>query len=124
MKGKEKVMKGGVPLSIKPVLPLVYSLISAESLHDAPILNPQALPHDCTLAAETRLPHEHWWLQMCVHNGPTIDPDLRDASQADDADEKCVGEMISKHFPGIEDKPSIRETCIYTVSAQGRGWQR
>ena len=53
---------------------------------------------------------------MCVHNGQGIVPDLRDVDAADDSDEKALAEMIRNHFPGIEDKPSIKDTCIYTVS--------
>ena len=55
-------------------------------------------------------------MQMCVHNGPAIDPDRRDVEADDDADERALAAMIRDNFPGLEDKPSIKDTCIYTVS--------
>ena len=53
---------------------------------------------------------------MCVHVGPEIDPDRRDVVPDDNEDERTLAIMINKHFPGLEDKPSIKDTCLYTVS--------
>ena len=53
--------------------------------------------------------------QVCLHNGPAIDPDARD-----DVDhswvEKNTSEYVRRHVMSVEAKPSIAEHCIYTVS--------
>ena len=54
---------------------------------------------------------------MCVHNGPRIDPNMRDVNANDDnSDEIALANCVRNFFPGLEDQPSIRDTCIYTVS--------
>ena len=50
-----------------------------------------------------------------MHKGTPIDPDRKDEASADDAEERALSKMIRKHFPGLEDQPSIQDTCIYTV---------
>jgi hypothetical protein len=54
-------------------------------------------------------------LQLCLHSGPDIDPDNRDV-----VDDKWVIDglsgFVAKHFPNLVPEPSIKETCIYTVS--------
>ena len=53
--------------------------------------------------------------QICLHNGPAITPDARD-----DVDyswvEKNTSEYVRRYVMGVEEKPSITEHCIYTVS--------
>jgi hypothetical protein len=50
-----------------------------------------------------------------LHSGPDIDPDNRDV-----VDDKWVIDglsgFVAKHFPNLVPEPSIKETCIYTVS--------
>ncbi|KAK3084136.1 hypothetical protein FSP39_008785, partial [Pinctada imbricata] len=52
-------------------------------------------------------------VKVCLHNGPDIDPDRRDS-----VDTTWVINTMCKyvrtHFNGLEDTPSIVETCIYT----------
>lgn len=63
------------------------------------------------------LPSEEYpgHVKVCLHVGPEIDPDNRD-----DADDSWVMEKItsyvSKCMPGLVPKPSIVETCMYTVT--------
>lgn len=56
-----------------------------------------------------------FYFKICLHHGPEIDPDKRD-----DTDDSWVVERVSKyvkaHFPGLIPVPSIKETCIYTVT--------
>ena len=54
--------------------------------------------------------------QICLHNGPPIDPDKRDNNQENARDIKIRETFISTYFPCVESKPSIQESCIYTVS--------
>ena len=55
------------------------------------------------------------YLKIGVHGGPSIHPDGRDLP-AENWDLTALQSVIEKHFPGVEDKPSITESCIYTVS--------
>lgn len=54
-------------------------------------------------------------VKVCMHYGPKIDPDNRD-----DVDDSWVVEQaiqyVKDHFPGLIPVPSIRETCIYTMT--------
>lgn len=51
--------------------------------------------------------------KVCLHSGPSIDPDQRDKE-----DNSWVLERVTKYivdyFPGLETKPSVVESCIYT----------
>ena len=55
------------------------------------------------------------FFQICLHDGPEVDPDARD-----DVDcgyvEKKLTEYVKRHVIGVETKPSIVEHCMYTVS--------
>ena len=55
------------------------------------------------------------FFQICLHDGPDVDPDARD-----DVDcgyvEKKLTEYVKRHVIGVETKPSIVEHCMYTVS--------
>ena len=55
------------------------------------------------------------FFQICLHDGPDVDPDARD-----DVDcgyvEKKLTEYVKRHVIGVETKPSIMEHCMYTVS--------
>ena len=59
-------------------------------------------------------------MQVCWHHGKTIrSPDDRDKPvQGGDGveDASVVGRHVAAHFPGLETKPSIVETCMYSVS--------
>ena len=54
-------------------------------------------------------------LQICSHGGWPMDPDSRDNAPPGVylADEMNL--FVRQHFPGLEDKPSIIERCMYTV---------
>ncbi|XP_070571571.1 peroxisomal sarcosine oxidase-like [Ptychodera flava] len=53
-------------------------------------------------------------IKICHHGGPEIDPDNRDKADHIRDDIDFLEDFVGKHFPGIENKPSIVETCIYT----------
>ncbi len=52
---------------------------------------------------------------MALHKGPEIDPDVRDAGADDKEIVETLSQFIRSHLPYMEDKPSLVETCIYTV---------
>ena len=55
-------------------------------------------------------------MQINLHVGRNIsDPDHRDADGPDHQTIKTLSDFIRKWLPGIEDKPSVLETCLYTV---------
>ena len=56
--------------------------------------------------------------QICLHDGPAIDPDARDDVDSSWV-EKDTLEYVRRHFMGVEPKISIAEHCIYTVSVGG-----
>ncbi|CAH1801615.1 unnamed protein product [Owenia fusiformis] len=58
----------------------------------------------------------HLPLQVCLHSGTDIDdPEDRDLIQnGDDVAKTC--DFVDKVFPGLENKPSIIERCMYTVT--------
>lgn len=53
--------------------------------------------------------------QICLHTGPEVDPDHRDADPAPKTAE-IVANTIKAHFKGISTTPAIYEPCMYTVS--------
>ena len=54
-------------------------------------------------------------LQVCLHNGIPIDPDFRDVTDETwDVEAMCA--FVRDYMPYLEDKPSVIERCIYTVS--------
>jgi hypothetical protein len=54
-------------------------------------------------------------LQICAHAGVDADPDTRDTVDVSHL-QRAVTDFIGMHFPGVDPKPSIVETCMYTVS--------
>ncbi|XP_074640202.1 peroxisomal sarcosine oxidase-like isoform X2 [Tubulanus polymorphus] len=55
-------------------------------------------------------------MKVAFHGGPEIDPDDRDKTQNKEYLER-ICEYVKDHFPGLEQMPSIIETCIYTVKS-------
>ncbi|XP_069135761.1 peroxisomal sarcosine oxidase-like isoform X3 [Argopecten irradians] len=52
-------------------------------------------------------------VKVCLHYGPTVDPDSRD--DVDDLwVEKALQRYVREHVPGLEPWPVIKESCIYT----------
>ncbi|XP_069135738.1 peroxisomal sarcosine oxidase-like isoform X1 [Argopecten irradians] len=52
-------------------------------------------------------------VKVCLHYGPTVDPDSRD--DVDDLwVEKALQNYVREHVPGLEPCPVIKESCIYT----------
>ena len=53
---------------------------------------------------------------MCYHIGePLANPDERDR-QKNQEDIEIISRYITEHMPGLENKPAIVESCLYTVS--------
>ncbi|KAL4223769.1 hypothetical protein ACF0H5_017235 [Mactra antiquata] len=52
-------------------------------------------------------------VKICLHHGPDIDADNRDGVDNEWVI-KTMKYMVSKHFPTLEQEPSVVETCIYT----------
>lgn len=52
-------------------------------------------------------------VKICLHHGPNIDPDNRDAVDNQWVMDK-IKMIIRTHFPSLEPEPSVVETCIYT----------
>lgn len=61
------------------------------------------------------LPSEEYpgHVKICLHFGPDVDPDNRDAVDSKWAID-TLKNYVSKHFPNLIPEPSIIETCIYT----------
>ncbi|KAK7475220.1 hypothetical protein BaRGS_00033524 [Batillaria attramentaria] len=61
------------------------------------------------------LPSEEYpgCVKLCLHHGPTIHPDTRDATD-DIWVTRLLSDYITKHFPGLDPTPAVIETCIYT----------
>ncbi|ELT87604.1 hypothetical protein CAPTEDRAFT_226581 [Capitella teleta] len=56
--------------------------------------------------------------KVCLHNGVEIDPDDRDKI-SDGMKQKyleSISDYVKQHMPGLNPKPSISETCIYTLT--------
>ncbi|GAB1607928.1 peroxisomal sarcosine oxidase-like [Argonauta hians] len=54
-------------------------------------------------------------LKMFLHGGPEIDPNHRDQVESRYTVEKCE-KLVREIFPGLESRPSILETCMYTMT--------
>lgn len=54
-------------------------------------------------------------LQVCSHLGVDIDPDSRDDVGVCAEALQLISTFIRNHMPGVATKPSITESCIYTV---------
>ena len=53
-------------------------------------------------------------LQICLHDGPSCDPDNRDQADTEPV-KNLLADFISKHFPGVEPVVSVEESCMYTM---------
>lgn len=56
------------------------------------------------------------YLQVCQHFGVPADPDNRDFVSGAEDDIRALSKYVKHRFPCLEMKPSIIETCMYTVS--------
>jgi sarcosine oxidase / L-pipecolate oxidase len=55
---------------------------------------------------------------LCSHSTvDEADPDDRDKNFAHPNHQELTN-YIKKNFPGVEDKPSVIETCMYTVTLE------
>ncbi|OWF42685.1 peroxisomal sarcosine oxidase-like isoform X2 [Mizuhopecten yessoensis] len=52
-------------------------------------------------------------VKVCLHYGPTVDPDYRDTAN-DRWVEDALQKYVKEHIPGLEPYPVITESCIYT----------
>jgi sarcosine oxidase len=52
------------------------------------------------------------------HAGPVVDPDQ--PGDPDSAVVDCVADWVARTFPGAEPTPLRAETCLYTLTADGR----
>ncbi|NWV66899.1 SOX oxidase, partial [Malurus elegans] len=55
-------------------------------------------------------------MKVCHHHGSPIDPEKRDQdpSSAARPDISVLSSFISSYLPGLETKPAVMETCLYT----------
>ncbi|XP_078682312.1 peroxisomal sarcosine oxidase-like [Branchiostoma floridae x Branchiostoma belcheri] len=60
-------------------------------------------------------------MKITRHTGHAADPDNRDANMQADLtfDLQFLSDFVRKFFPGLHDKPSIVETCMYTNTPDG-----
>ncbi|XP_042857307.1 peroxisomal sarcosine oxidase-like [Penaeus japonicus] len=54
-------------------------------------------------------------MKVCYHAGPQTDPDERDKVDMS-AIQRKAEEYVEKFFPCLEPKPSVVESCMYTVT--------
>uniref|UniRef100_A0A6A7FSK0 Peroxisomal sarcosine oxidase-like n=2 Tax=Hirondellea gigas TaxID=1518452 RepID=A0A6A7FSK0_9CRUS len=54
-------------------------------------------------------------VKVCLHTGVPCDPDNRDLVNMDELNASSC-KYISKHFPCLEPRPAIVESCMYTVT--------
>ena len=54
-------------------------------------------------------------LQVCLHDGPVVDPDHRDVSPNSHSCD-IVSRFIARNFKGVSTKPAVMEVCMYTVT--------
>jgi len=58
-------------------------------------------------------------MKMLYHGGPKSDPDRRDSASSESYVKK-VKHYVREHLPLLDhEKPAIRETCMYTMMADG-----
>ncbi|GCB65423.1 LOW QUALITY PROTEIN: peroxisomal sarcosine oxidase [Scyliorhinus torazame] len=56
-------------------------------------------------------------MKICYHSGSDADPDERDILfQQPSEDVNLLSNFLSKEFPGLDLKPAIVESCMYTVT--------
>lgn len=53
-------------------------------------------------------------LKICSHYGQPVDPENRDEN-IENKDISDLSRFVTNCFPGLENKPSLVETCIITV---------
>ena len=56
-----------------------------------------------------------WTFQICLHEGPEIDPDQRDTVSTQDLKASLQG-FLRAHCPGVDPDVAIEESCIYTMT--------
>jgi len=106
----ELLKKIGVSLPLQPVKIPVYYWKTKEFL-----------PH--TFIYDTRNRHVYGLpdleypnlTKICLHDGPTIDPDSRDSVKTEHL-KNFIANVIKFKFPGVEPVVSVEESCIYTMT--------
>lgn len=58
-------------------------------------------------------------MKVCLHKGIETNPDCRDVCIDDKSDVEQVCNFITERFPGLECKPSVVESCMYTLTPDG-----
>ena len=59
----------------------------------------------------------HSLFQICAHSGYKVDPDSPARVEEDGGDRmRQLQDYIRKRLPYVEDKASLIEQCLYTVS--------
>ena len=53
--------------------------------------------------------------QICLHEGPEIDPDQRDTVSTQDL-KASLQDFLRAHCPGVDPDVAIEESCIYTMT--------
>ncbi|XP_035829108.1 peroxisomal sarcosine oxidase [Aplysia californica] len=106
----------GLSLPLKPMrITVCYWPELNPGSHSADKLPPFFEENCCDGHSIYGLPSEEYpgHVKLCLHHGPDIDPDKRDACDylwtVD-----LLKDYVSKHFPGLVPTPSVVESCIYT----------
>ncbi|GFR85891.1 peroxisomal sarcosine oxidase [Elysia marginata] len=108
----------GTQLPLKPIrISVCYWREQTRNSHSSSLL-PTFFDHKCcdghSIYGVPSLEYPSH-VKLCLHSGPAIDAELRDVT--DSAYElRLLKDYVSKHFPGLESKPSIVESCIYTMT--------
>ncbi|XP_078081026.1 peroxisomal sarcosine oxidase isoform X2 [Mustelus asterias] len=56
-------------------------------------------------------------MKVCYHSGSDADPDERDIMfQHSSEDVNILSNFLSREFPGLDPKPAIIESCMYTMT--------
>ncbi|CAB4044628.1 peroxisomal sarcosine oxidase, partial [Paramuricea clavata] len=53
-------------------------------------------------------------IKVCYHDGPDVDPESRDKVDVTWTVD-AAAEFVKQHLKGVESKPSIVQSCIYTM---------
>ena len=53
--------------------------------------------------------------QICLHEGPEIDPDKRDSVSTQEL-KASLQSFLRTHCPGVDPEVAIEESCIYTLT--------
>ena len=66
--------------------------------------------------SSTRDPyHVSTFFQICLHEGPEIDPDKRDSVSTHEL-KASLQSFLRTHCPGVDPEVAIEESCIYTLT--------